>query len=147
MSVNQWTTHFKRMALGTLPAGSRYIVRMRGGGSSKSFFRVVPVISPAEQAVNQARSKVRKVVNKRNKGGSRQPKRPVKGPVKGRKKRSGAGPKKPRKTKSPAKQKAPRAKKPKTSRRKPLNKVTIKVVKRRPKTRLVGLGRVSDTLT
>ncbi len=144
MSVNQWTTHFKRMALGTLPAGSRYIVRMRGGGASKSFFRVVPVISPAEQAVNQAQLKVRKVVNKRNKQGPRQPKRLVKGPVKGRKKRSGAGPKKP---KTSARKKSPRAQKPKTSRRKPRNKVTIKVVKRRPKRRLVGLGRVSDTLT
>lgn len=69
MSANQWSTHFKKMAMGTLPSGSRHIVRNRGGGPTRTYFKVVPpiVVSPAQQAVNQAKAQV-KVVNRQKKG-------------------------------------------------------------------------------
>ena len=56
---SKWITHFEKMAKGLLPAGSQYIVSSRGGGGSRSYFRVNPtVISPAQQVVNQAKFKV-----------------------------------------------------------------------------------------
>ena len=61
-NANSWIAHFEKMARGTLPPGSRYIIRNRGGGATRSYYRVNPtIISPAQQVVNQAEVKVKHV--------------------------------------------------------------------------------------
>ena len=60
-NIQSWVTHFEKMALGTLPPGSKHIVRAHGGGATRSYYRVNPtIISSAQQVVNQAEVKVKK---------------------------------------------------------------------------------------
>jgi hypothetical protein len=42
-SVEQWVEHFRRMANGQLPPESKFIVRQRGGGPAKTFYKVQAV--------------------------------------------------------------------------------------------------------
>lgn len=42
-SVEQWVEHFRRMANGQLPPESKFIVRQRGGGPAKTFYKVKAV--------------------------------------------------------------------------------------------------------
>ena len=56
-TLNNWITHFKNMAQNKLPPGSLQIVR-RGSGVARTFYRVAPTISPAQQTVDQALAQV-----------------------------------------------------------------------------------------
>jgi hypothetical protein len=59
MSVSQWTDHFRKMSENKLPPGSIHTVRNRGGGPTRSYYRVeTSEVSPARQAVDQAAAQV-----------------------------------------------------------------------------------------
>ena len=103
-NVHSWVTHFEKMARGTLPPGSKHIVRSHGSGTAQSYYRVNPIIiSPAQQAVNQAQVKVKKP--RQGKGVVARKRRPTIVKVKARKvepkaKRGGSKAKPKAKTKS-----------------------------------------------
>jgi hypothetical protein len=105
-NVQSWVTHFEKMALGTLPPGSKHIVRSHGSGTARSYYRVNPIIiSPAQQAVNQAQVKVKKPKGRQGKGVVARKRRPTIVKVKVRKvepkaKRGGSKAKPKAKTKS-----------------------------------------------
>ena len=80
-SLSSWVAHFKRMSEGKLPPGSLHIVKTRGGGPSKTYYRV---ISPVQQTIDQAEAKL-KIVNRGHvKPGRKVQTRKGRGPLKKR---------------------------------------------------------------
>jgi hypothetical protein len=107
-SLKQWISHFKNMSSGDLPPGSVHIVRQRGGGPTRTYYKVQPptIVSPAQQVVDQAAAKVRaKPVNRGRPKQSKAAKgrKPSRGKGKPSRGIAKAGQKKPKK-KTPQKQ-------------------------------------------
>ena len=62
VSVEQLKSHFKAMAEGKLPPNSLQVVRQRGSGKTKLFYKIHPQLqnlSPVKLAVDQAKNKIK----------------------------------------------------------------------------------------
>ena len=85
-AVSQWIAHFKKMSENQLPPGTLQVVRSRGGGPSRTYYRVNPVLSPTQQVVEQATAKVKTVNRKRKRGNTKAKKTVVRRPTQAKKK-------------------------------------------------------------